>query len=78
MGGSVLGPGNIFLMLVGAFVAAFKIDNWTSFMYNIVPILLYMFICLLCKSNIQVRVNKYYNVMTVCTNMTPVLTLTTL
>jgi chitin synthase len=54
MGGSILGPGNIFLMLVGAFVAAFKIDNWTSFLFNIVPILIYMLTCFLCKSNIQV------------------------
>ena len=54
MGGTILGPGTIFLMLVGAFVAAFKIDNWTSFYYNIIPILLFMIICFTCKSNIQV------------------------
>jgi len=42
-------------MLVGAFVAAFKIDNWTSFLYNIVPILIYMFVCFVCKERIQVR-----------------------
>ncbi|XP_062565710.1 chitin synthase chs-2 isoform X3 [Armigeres subalbatus] len=53
MGGTILGPGTIFLMLVGAFVAAFKIDNWTSFYYNIIPILLFMLICFTCKSNIQ-------------------------
>ncbi|KAI4504800.1 hypothetical protein M0802_000350 [Mischocyttarus mexicanus] len=53
MGGTILGPGTIFLMLVGAFVAAFKIDNWTSFYYNIIPILLFMIICFTCKSNIQ-------------------------
>ncbi|XP_043284738.1 chitin synthase chs-2 isoform X1 [Venturia canescens] len=53
MGGTILGPGTIFLMLVGAFVAAFKIDNWTSFYYNIIPILLFMFVCFTCKSNIQ-------------------------
>jgi hypothetical protein len=41
-------------MLVGAFVAAFKIDNWTSFYYNIIPILLFMIVCFTCKSNIQV------------------------
>lgn len=58
MVGSILGPGNIFLMLVGAFVAAFKIDNWTSFLYNIVPIIIYMFVCLLCKSNIQLMAAK--------------------
>ncbi|XP_018343299.1 PREDICTED: uncharacterized protein LOC108749229 isoform X2 [Trachymyrmex septentrionalis] len=53
MGGTILGPGTIFLMLVGAFVAAFKIDNWTSFYYNIIPILLFMIVCFTCKSNIQ-------------------------
>ncbi|XP_015109436.1 chitin synthase chs-2 isoform X1 [Diachasma alloeum] len=54
MGGTILGPGTIFLMLVGAFVAAFKIDNWTSFYYNIFPILLFMVVCFTCKSNVQV------------------------
>lgn len=56
MGGTILGPGTIFLMLVGAFVAAFKIDNWTSFYYNIIPILLFMLVCFTCKANIQVFV----------------------
>ncbi|KAG5309753.1 CHS8 synthase, partial [Pseudoatta argentina] len=51
--GTILGPGTIFLMLVGAFVAAFKIDNWTSFYYNIIPILLFMIVCFTCKSNVQ-------------------------
>nr|AFM38193.1 chitin synthase [Anasa tristis] len=53
MGGTILGPGTIFLMLVGAFVAAFKIDNWTSFYYNIIPIMLFMLICFTCKAEIQ-------------------------
>jgi len=56
--GSILGPGSIFLMLVGAFVAAFKIDNWTSFLYNIVPILVYMFVCYFCKEKIQLIAAK--------------------
>lgn len=56
MGGTILGPGTIFLMLVGAFVAAFKIDNWTSFYYNIIPILLFMAVCFLCKGPIQLVV----------------------
>ncbi|XP_017770728.1 PREDICTED: uncharacterized protein LOC108558345 [Nicrophorus vespilloides] len=53
MGGTILGPGTIFLMLVGAFVAAFQIDNWTSFYYNIIPIFFFMLVCFVCKSNIQ-------------------------
>lgn len=34
-------------------MAAFRIDNWTSFTYNIVPIFLFMFVCFTCKSEIQ-------------------------
>ncbi|XP_066260725.1 chitin synthase chs-2 isoform X1 [Euwallacea similis] len=56
MGGTILGPGTIFLMLVGAFVAAFQIDNWTSFYYNLYPILFFMIVCFTCKSNIQLIV----------------------
>ncbi|XP_059350344.1 chitin synthase chs-2-like isoform X1 [Daphnia carinata] len=56
MGGTILGPGTIFLMLVGAFVAAFRIDNWSSFIYNLIPILFFMFICFVAKSEIQLLV----------------------
>ena len=55
MAGTILGPGTIFLMLVGAFVAAFRIDNWTSFQYNVYPIIGFMVVCFTLKSNIQVR-----------------------
>nr|NP_001296068.1 uncharacterized LOC105380296 [Plutella xylostella]API61825.1 chitin synthase 1 [Plutella xylostella]API61826.1 chitin synthase 1 [Plutella xylostella]BAF47974.1 chitin synthase 1 [Plutella xylostella] len=56
IGGTILGPGTIFLMLVGAFVAAFRIDNWTSFEYNLYPILIFMFVCFTMKSEIQLLV----------------------
>ncbi|XP_028030344.1 chitin synthase chs-2 isoform X3 [Bombyx mandarina] len=56
MGGTILGPGTIFLMLVGAFVAAFRIDNWTSFEYNLYPIMLFMFVCFTMKSEYQLLV----------------------
>nr|QHN12653.3 chitin synthase A [Chilo partellus] len=56
MGGTILGPGTIFLMLVGAFVAAFRIDNWTSFEYNLYPIMTFMFVCFTMKSEIQLLV----------------------
>uniref|UniRef100_T1J5I3 chitin synthase n=1 Tax=Strigamia maritima TaxID=126957 RepID=T1J5I3_STRMM len=54
MAGTILGPGTIFLMLVGAFVAAFKIDNWSSFGANIVPILVFMIVCFLAKPAHQI------------------------
>jgi chitin synthase len=63
MGGTILGPGTIFLMLVGAFVAAFRIDNWTSFYYNIIPILAFMFVCFTCKSNIQLLLAQILSTM---------------
>lgn len=72
MGGTILGPGTIFLMLVGAFVAAFQIDNWTSFCYNIYPIFFFMLVCFTCKSNIQVSLIlfliSFYNYFTFTAN----------
>ena len=62
MGGTILGPGTIFLMLVGAFVAAFRIDNWTSFLYNLWPILFFMFICFVAKSDYQVRNDGLFSI----------------
>lgn len=61
MGGTILGPGTIFLMLVGAFVAAFRIDNWTSFEYNLYPIAIFMFVCFTMKSEYQVKKYLTYN-----------------
>lgn len=52
--GTVIGPGTIFLMLVGAFVAAFRLDQWSSFWWNIVPILIFVIVCATCKSDTQV------------------------
>ena len=40
-------------MLVGAFVAAFKISNWVSFYYNLIPIAVYMGVCLMAPSKWQ-------------------------
>ncbi|KAL6262075.1 hypothetical protein P5V15_007171 [Pogonomyrmex californicus] len=56
MGSTILGPGTIFLMLVGAFVAAFHIDNWTSFWYNLIPIIIFVGACLTCKERMQLLV----------------------
>jgi chitin synthase len=37
--GTVLGPGSIFIMLAGSFGAAFGLDNWTSFLLNLIPLM---------------------------------------
>ncbi|XP_057669819.1 chitin synthase chs-2-like [Diorhabda carinulata] len=51
--GTVIGPGTIFLMLVGAFIAAFKISQFYSLVLNIIPVLLFIIICASCKSDTQ-------------------------
>ncbi len=53
MVGTILGPGTIFLMLVGAFTAAFQISNWDSFLVNLVPIFVFMLVCFTLDSKIQ-------------------------
>lgn len=53
MVGTVLGPGSIFLMLVGACAVAFSISNWLSFILNLIPLLIFIVVCLTCKSNYQ-------------------------
>jgi len=58
MTGTVIGPGTIFLMLIGAFVAAFKIGNWTAFQYNLIPITVYTGVCLLCKAKWQLLLSQ--------------------
>ncbi|KAJ6216762.1 hypothetical protein RDWZM_007919 [Blomia tropicalis] len=54
MVGTILGPGTIFLMLVGAVNAVFRISNWDSFIMNIVPILFFILICFTAKNDIQI------------------------
>lgn len=56
MFGTVLGPGTIFLMLVGAMNAVFHISNWDSFTINMIPIVIYIIICFTCKSEVQILV----------------------
>jgi len=56
MFGTILGPGTIFLMLVGAMNAVFHISNWDSFAINMIPILTYIIICFTCKSEVQILV----------------------
>lgn len=56
MVGTILGPGTIFLMMVGALVSVFSIDIWTSFLWNFIPLMSFMTICYFCKQKYQVCV----------------------
>lgn len=56
MVGTILGPGTIFLMLVGALVAVFRISNFDSFIFNLIPILVFIIVCFTCKNETQILV----------------------
>ena len=49
-----LGPGSIFIMLAGSFGAAFGVGNWESFVINLVPLILFILICLFGKPDTQI------------------------
>ncbi|XP_023222883.1 uncharacterized protein LOC111624303 isoform X2 [Centruroides sculpturatus] len=54
--GSILGPSTIFLMLVGAMVAAFRIPNIEALLANLIPITLFILICFFTKNDFQILV----------------------
>ncbi|XP_034109385.1 chitin synthase chs-2 isoform X1 [Drosophila albomicans] len=54
--GTVLGPGTIFLMMVGALVAVFSIDIWTAFLWNFCPILVFILSCVYLKQKFQLLI----------------------
>ena len=56
MVGTILGPGTIFLMLVGAINSAFGFSMNDAFMYNLIPILGFMIICYTLNDKIQLFV----------------------
>ena len=58
MVGTILGPGTIFLMIVGSFNVALGMDNWTAFLVNLIPIIGYMLICMTCKAKFQVLLHS--------------------
>ncbi|KAK9877020.1 hypothetical protein WA026_016046 [Henosepilachna vigintioctopunctata] len=53
--GTIIGPGTIFLMLIGATVTVFEMDQWTSFLMNLVPILIFVLVCSTCPPDFQVK-----------------------
>lgn len=54
MVGTILGPGTIFLMLVGAMNAITGISNTNALLYNLIPVATFIIVCMTCDSKIQV------------------------
>ncbi|XP_011200587.2 chitin synthase chs-2 isoform X1 [Bactrocera dorsalis] len=53
MVGTILGPGTIFLMMVGALVAVFNTSIWSSFLWNFVPVFCFILSCIYLKQKFQ-------------------------
>ena len=60
--GTVLGPGSIFIMIAGSISAVFGVGNWESFAMNLVPIALYVVICLKTKTDFQITVAQLLSI----------------
>lgn len=59
--GTIMGPGTIFLMMVGAMNAITGISMANSLLLNLIPVGIFIIVCLTCKSKIQViRFVDYY------------------
>ncbi|XP_068621006.1 chitin synthase chs-2-like [Battus philenor] len=56
MMGTILGPGTIFLMMVGAMNAITGISIMHSLLLNLVPVLLFITVCMTCKSELQIMI----------------------
>ncbi|XP_047545351.1 chitin synthase chs-2-like [Vanessa atalanta] len=54
--GTILGPGTIFLMMIGAINALTGLSNIYALLLNLVPIFIFVVVCLTCKSEIQLQV----------------------
>ena len=51
----VLGPGCIFINLVIAVEMILEIDNSTSFIINLIPLILFIVVCFFAKEDVQIK-----------------------
>ena len=58
LAGTAIGPGSIFILLVGGIQMTLSITYWTSFILNIIPIILFILICVLSTPKNQILVAK--------------------
>nr|ARQ20736.1 chitin synthase 2 [Grapholitha molesta] len=53
MVGTILGPGTIFLMMIGAMNAITGISNMNALILNLIPVVIFITVCMTCKSETQ-------------------------
>lgn len=54
MVGTILGPGTIFLMMIGAMNAITGMSMGNALLLNLIPVVIFITVCMTCKSEIQV------------------------
>lgn len=64
--GTILSPGTIFLMLVGAVNTAFGLPTQYSFYLNFTPVLSFVLVCFFCKTDIQILVAQILSTFYAC------------
>ncbi|XP_014680917.1 PREDICTED: uncharacterized protein LOC106820845 isoform X2 [Priapulus caudatus] len=52
---AIIGPGTIFLMITGAMNLVFHINMWTSFCINMLPVALFVIVCMTTQTNTQLK-----------------------
>lgn len=57
VGSTIIGPSFIYLMMVGAFVTSFELNNWISFWCNSIPIVIFALISFFGDVHKQVIIN---------------------
>ena len=61
--GTVIGPGSIFLMLIGAFNIAFGLSNSDSLILNAVLVAIFVLACCFLKSNHQIMIAQLLTIL---------------
>lgn len=61
MFGTILSPGTIFLMLVGAMNTAFNLPTQYSFYLNFAPVLTFVIVCFTCKTEFQLLIAQIFS-----------------
>ena len=58
---ALIGPGTIFLMLVGAMALTLNIEMWGAVVLNIIPLLIFIILCYVGKTQTQVNIRLLFS-----------------
>ncbi|OWR41051.1 chitin synthase [Danaus plexippus plexippus] len=56
---TILGPGTIFLMMIGAMNAITGLSNTNALLVNLVPVSIFLVVCMTCRSEFQLKLANF-------------------